>query len=374
VAFTSFPNNLGLPLYPMWGAGNVNTVSSQNANAVGEGIQYIGRIQMPGGPGTSKTISAAGSGKVHWYATTSTFANAGTTLRVGLQDVASTGIGDTTFDVYADLVGGGGGVTSGARNTTTMTSGTKTLAWGDQVAIVFELTAWAGADSVRAVFTNSLVSTAPYIALHVGSGYAKDGNTPFVMIEFDDGTIGYFSDLSLPVLETNVAYNSGSTPDEYALIFQVPFAARVTALLAGLGDIDAGETGEIILYSDPLGTPVAERTLSLGAPDTGQISTAASLAMMPLLTTYDLAANTDYAVAVRATSVGSRVIAQIGLPIAAARAAFPFGTTMQGGSRTDQTGAFGTLSSTTMLRAGVMLGGFDIAAAGGGETSTPFVG
>lgn len=33
-----------------------------------------------------------------------TFANAGTNFRIGIQDVASTGLEDGTFDVYADLV------------------------------------------------------------------------------------------------------------------------------------------------------------------------------------------------------------------------------------------------------------------------------
>jgi len=361
--FGTFPNSLGLPLYPVWGGiVSLATIGSLNCNTNGEGMQYIGRICMPGGPGTSKTISAAGSGKVHWYtASTSTFVNVGTTVRVGLQDVAATGIGDTTFDTYADLVGGGGGIANGGRNTTTMTSGSKTIAWGDSVAVVIEFIAYAGADTIRPAYNATISASAPYIATNsTGVSYLRDGQLPFVMIEFDDGTIGYFTDLSLPILETSVTFNSGSTPDEYAMIFQVPLACRVTALMASCGEFDAGETGEIILYSDPLGTPVAERTESLGVDNTGQGSAASTTAIIPLTTTYDLAANTNYAVAVRPTSAGNRQIGQIDLPNAASRAAFPFGTTIQGGSRTDQTGAFGSLSSTTMLRAGIMVGGFDL--------------
>ena len=67
--------------------------------AAGRSIAVIGKLVLAAGTG-SKTISSAG-GKIYIGKIASrTFANAGSTLRIGIQDVtAGTGLEDGVFDV-----------------------------------------------------------------------------------------------------------------------------------------------------------------------------------------------------------------------------------------------------------------------------------
>jgi hypothetical protein len=349
-------------------------LTSTIMDAAGESTSMIGQVWLSSGPGTSKTISSAG-GKIYFTTTASTFANAGSTLRVGLQDVdGATGLEDGTFDVHDDLVPGTDTVTAAAVTTATMSSGSKTITHGDIVALSIEWTARAGSDSIRpSVVANVAqpdLANFPYSTTDTGSGPAKSNNVPYATIEFDDGTIGTFGPMTPLILAgagNQVAFNSGSTPDEYAMVFQVPFRCEVSGLSMGFGEVDAGESGEVLLYSDPLGTPVAERTVTVDPEITSVAASVTGLAIFAIAA-YTLEVNTNYAVAYKATSAGSRTLQMAVVPTANSRVTTPFGTTVQGGQRSDATGAFSTLNSTTFPLAGLVISKLDDGAGGGTTT------
>jgi len=101
-----------LPSYPTTTS---TGVSLSTLNATGETAFFVGYCCLQNPLGGSKTISAAGGGKIVWVAFAVTFADAGTTFDVGIQDVSTTATpsqGDGTWDVKASFTGGGGGVTA----------------------------------------------------------------------------------------------------------------------------------------------------------------------------------------------------------------------------------------------------------------------
>src|SRR5688500_19686033 len=99
---------LGLLIAP-WddrGFGQVAATNVAVIDAVGESLTIIGQLSIEGNA-TGKVLSAAGGGSFFYVAGTSVnIDNAGSTLRVGLQDVdLTTGLEDGVFDVYADVTG-----------------------------------------------------------------------------------------------------------------------------------------------------------------------------------------------------------------------------------------------------------------------------
>lgn len=351
MAFTNFPNKVGAVICPFIGhPATVNSFSNATMDAAGESNSFIGRIFIEGGSG-SKTISAAGGGKIVWATSVSTvFANAGTNIRVGLQDYAAgTGVEDGNFDVYADLVGGTDVLASSTVQVVTMESGTKTLNHGDLVVFVIEMTTRGGADSVTVARGNNS-SWFPYSAGDTGSGPTKVSTAPCAHIIFDDGTYGWFPGYMGCQLVDNTGLNLNANPDEVALIFRLPFAAECTEIFAQIGDIASADDFELILYSDPLGTPVAQRTDAFTGFRVGSTGSSADTPVRaPLITPYTLLANTDYAVAVRATTANNIRIKYIdfGTGNADFRKMTMLGTNWQYGQRINNSGAF--TGTTTRL-------------------------
>lgn len=359
MALVEFPNRQG----NYFGLPFINQTSVQ-ANATGEGVVFIGKCFLSSGSGTSKVLSSAG-GKIHWSTSQAAiFADATSRFRVGVQDVDANGFGDGTFDVFQEYVGGTDPIANGL-NTATMGSGTKTIADGDEIAVALMMTVRGGADDVRITvntfFTIAAASGYPYNA---NNNSAKSQNVPSFIIEFDDGTFGYFYDFTGVYSISTTAINSGTTPDEYGLLFQVPYKCSSRILTAILDDVDLGDTGELILYSDPLGTPVAERTVNVtfssaaGATD--------GLHQLPI-TEFEFTINTDYCIAYRPTSAGNRGIFTMGMPNANSRISLMGGTTFRGATRTDQTGAF-TPNTTELYGCGMLINKYDDGAGGGGAS------
>jgi hypothetical protein len=344
---------------------NISGTTSSIVNAVGESAAFIGELYLSTGPGTSKTISSAG-GKLWFSTAVATWASAGTTLRVGIQDVnAATGVEDGTFDVFDDLVQGTDTLTSGAIKEVTLSSGTKTITHGDTIAVVVEMTVRNGTDSVSVSRINVL-SDFPYCTADTGAGPAKATNLPFCAVQFDDGTIGCFGADTLPMTAGTQLFGSGSTPDEYALVFQVPFSCAINALGARLSQVTAGDDAVMALIANPLTSPTDLATATLTGALQGAIGAPAGFGLFELAETA-LAINTPYAIAYRPTTAPSRSLAILTLPHADVRQALPFGTTMQGATRTDL-GAF-TTSTTVMPDIGFRISQLDDGAGGGSSAA-----
>ena len=262
---------LGLIEYPPMTCrqGNPSELAFQ-LNATGEQVHFVGHIIIDGGVAAgSKTISSSG-GIVHWrHGTTGTFVDAGTTVRVGLQDVStsSPAQGDGTFDVSDDLVGGTDTLTLDATESTAMSSGTKNLTQGDLVAVVIELISRGGADDVRpSSVEHRLQDTATMLpaVMHDTGTPLRQAATPNIIIEFDDGTLGWFVGSTVLSDVGSISYDLDTTPDEYGDFINVPFP--VTAIGASINVTGASTTSnfEVVLYEDPLGgTPTILEALTV---------------------------------------------------------------------------------------------------------------
>lgn len=341
--------------WPFWGN---PTTTAVTLDAAGESITGVGIVALSTGPGTSKVISSAG-GKVCWYPSTNTFANGTTNVRIGVQDV-SAGVEDASFDVQADLVGGTDTITANAIVCTAMESGTKTIAHGDTIAISHEMTARGGADSlvIRHAGASGVIDLPnSYLTVDTtGSPVITAGTLSGALI-FDDGTVGWILG-SVPAVIGVPAANTGTTPDEYATIFRVPFPVSVCGISADLDDIATTDTYEALLYSTPLGTPVAERTITVD-PTLNQSATFDGTFRWLFTSAFTPTINTDYAVAIRPTSANSITIhtLQLGSGNAALRATTPLGTNWQQGTRVDNAGAF-TANTETLPTIGPIFCGF----------------
>lgn len=355
----------GIPNAPTadFGPSSIGTM-----NTVGHTVFGVGRIKLSTGPGTSKTISAAGSGKILFLTGAVTWANVATNIRLGIQDIAA-GLPDGTFDVFADLVPGTETITANVVNKFTMESGSKTIAHDDVIAVGMNMTARAGADAV-AILRGQLNN----LDYSIGLAGTKVTSTPLFLIEFDDGTVGFFDPMGIPyVLESSAAFNSGSTPDEYGLSFRLPWPVSLSGVYIRFGSSPAGDF-EVIIYDDPFGTPSALVTL---AQSTTDLAAVAGNYFKPAGTSYvNLSKDTDYVIALRPTT-GSNVAFRrlnFGSGNGIVRLATMLGTHASQVTRTDQTGAFGSADTTLLPLFGLQLGQFDDGTGGGsgGEHSAVF--
>lgn len=256
---------------------NIATTPGTNTtliDAADEAAIFIGRVVTS--DGGSHTIDTTGSSSIGWRSGTTTFANAGTTFKVGIAPVdaangpparASNTTNVINFDVSASFTGGGGGVTTAAWQTSVPTTGTKTIANGDLVAICFQATARGGADSITVTYATAADALhRPAVTGYVGGAYGRVSATTNALITFSDGAFGYIHGTELFSTILTQTWNSGSATKEYGQLYNLPFPMKVHGVY---GWVSPGGDLDVVLYSDPLGTPVAEKTVSIDANVTG---------------------------------------------------------------------------------------------------------
>lgn len=300
-------------------AGNRGTFLRAYASATldltGEKVALIGRVCLPAHTGT-KTISSSG-GKIHVYLGTTTWANAGTSMDVGIQDVTGPDA-DGTFDVKATLVPGTETLTGSAVNSIAMETGSKVLTHNQMIAVVFDMTARAGADSViiRNYSTGGGAgSVYPYCRFHNATSWGVQNGGPNVLIETDDGTMGTIEPYPfIPDNTTTVSFDSGTaTFDEYGSAFILPWEVAISGITIPVSPESTSSDFELCLYTDHLGTP----TLVSGFPVTFDASFIASAAIADLwmTITFDglttLAKDTYYGWSVRPTTTSNVSIQHI---------------------------------------------------------------
>jgi hypothetical protein len=347
--------------------------SNATIDAAGESYFAIGHIRLSSGPGTSKTLDNGG-GKVHLSTSSVTFANAGTTMRIGVQDVSAAGVNDDTWtsEPQGDFVGGTDVINANDVNDFAIESGSRSIADGDLIAVGFEFISRGGTDQIIVPRLNlPYAMYTPHSALDSGAGPALVGLTGHIALEFTDGTIGWFSPMALPFIqESSSTFSSGSTPDEYAMVFRLPFPATCVGLWALVSNTAAADDFELILYSTPLGTPSATKTLSFDS-SLYSVGSGGRQVSRPFDAAVSLAANTDYAVALRPTTANTLSFERIHFGGGGNLAkGLPLGLNWSQYSRTDQSGAFGSQASGTIPLFGLWLLGFDDGAAGGGGGGT----
>lgn|SRR5262245_2536077 len=326
-------------------------------DAATEKIAHIGRVYLQGRSASSKTISAAGGGSISFMTNTVTFANAGTTVDIGIQDISATGNPgqpDGTFDVKATFTGGGGGITTTAWNTCSMTGGTgsKTISHGQHVAIVWDMTARGGADSIIIRGLNNIYTTfitnaqqagiqPGVVQFNGGTWQVNDADLPNAIITFDDGTLGYFDCGGFFTDNTTEDFSDATNPDERGLIFQTQFTCKVDAfMLPIICQNNTTSDFTVTLYSDPLGTPTSLKTFTINAEQFNVGTFFDSFIVLTLDTEVSLTRNTDYCLAVKAAGTGVISLSQVTLGSANYRVFFPGGSTVKKATRNNSTGSF----------------------------------
>lgn len=351
-------------------------------DAAGENRFTIGKVHLEGGTG-SKTISAAGGGKILIRAAgTTVFNNAGSELRIGIQDVgAATGLPDGTFDVYQARIGGTDTWVSGNIVECAMSSGTKTLSENDIIAIGCELVTRGGTDSVAtSVQSAAGLWTTNNFPYGVTNGVPTTTVSP-VLIVFDDGTLGWIGGVQIARNYSNTpsgpAFNSGSTPDERAVVFKVPFKCTIREAMIAIGDIDPGDDFEVIWYEDPYGTPTIPTNGTL-TPDPDIIgNTGGTLGNFWARwdTPMSVAANTWYAVALRPTTannINGPAYDDLGSGNEFWKKTQPFGADVYLAGRTNQSGAFVNIQDYYLPWFDLRIDSLDDGAGGGDTTSHVF--
>jgi hypothetical protein len=349
---------------------SVAASSAATLNAATDKLAFIGYVYIDGRPGSAKTISAAGGGSISFRTGTVTFANGSTSVTVGLQDVSATSgpplQPDGSFDVAsAALVGGGGGITTNAWNTITMTggTGTKSLTQGDLVAVVVDMTARGGADSV---VINSTIPVSYQIPAtsEFSASWANRSMLPTCVIAFDDGTLGIL-DCAIPFTTAGTElFADSDNPDERGMIFQVPFDCKIDAL--SYNALKAGATSDatVTVYSTPTGTPASVAQATILAEQTN--STNVGFHIANLAAEVSLTANTDYCLAVRATGAGSVGLTVYTLANTAYRTFLPGGTTLAKATRNNGSGSFTAESpAVTIYHMAVRISAVEASAGGG---------
>lgn len=325
----------------------------QALDAAGEKLAMIGHVFWDGRPGSAKTFSAAGGASISVRTGAVTFANGTTSIDVGIQDVATaTGppvVPDEAFDVQsAALVGGGGAFVASTYTTISMTggSGSKSIAHAQLIAVVIDMTARGGADSVvfnsNGGIPNSLFGR-PITMVKLAGAWSIQGGNPNVLLTSDDGTLGMLDGWSFP-FSANPAesFADATNPDERGIIFQVPWDCSVDAIWHATNGNAAGSDFTLKLWSDPLGTPVDITPGGAGLPQLGEQypANASRPSVIPFASVVNLTRNTNYGVTALATGASNISMLTMTLGNEAHRALYMGGTTVAKITRNNSTGAF----------------------------------
>lgn len=366
MSFQNLPGGFGIPIMPGVHAAAVPSsgTGTVTLDAADEACVMLGHVVTA--DGASHTIDTTGSSSLQWRTGTVIFASASTTVRIGLAAVDTAAgppgrAANTTnvinFDVYRDDVGAGGGITTTAWQTDVPTNGTKTIANGDLVAFAVQMRARGGTDTVVvSIPAPGVGQHLPGITSYVGAAYATVTGQPNAVIVFNDGTLGWFyaSEVWSAVSSRGYNVNTGTT-DEYGQLYQFPFPVRISGIIA---HVDPDADFELLLYTDPLGTPVARKTLAMDA--NVMASATGRRLIIPFGSPYDMPANTPFVVSMRPTTTTSCTLYYKTFGDAAHRVTDPYGTSGYGVGRLNNTGAFSQLNSgLDHYYIGIMAQGFE---------------
>lgn len=334
--------------YILTAAGTLDAATEKHA--------CMGKIILEGNA-MGKDFST-GSAKIHWRSNTVNWTAGPTTVRVGLQGYSNSSgppaQPDGTFTIYKDLVQGTDSLASNTNYSTTLDAGTnQTLNTGDEVAIVFDMTAYASPSSVSMMaFTTT--GQQVYVGDSTTSLYTTAWATqyyhPFAWLETDDGTIGKIVSMGLPGAATSkIVYNTGSANDEHGLVFQVPFRCEVRGIRALISSgNNAAADYSVCLYSDPLGTPVLEASSTgYGERDNNNVNGKVGLYQFGGAVT--LLPNTDYCMSLRALGASNVGQIYIEAPGDHYKKLINGGTTIIGARRDAGTGAFNVAGIPTYI-------------------------
>lgn len=259
------------------------------------------------------------------------------TLRVTLQTLSS---GDPTGTLVGSSVKGT--QTSPAASTfyEVTLGAVAAVTQGDFVAAVVEFDGTAGNLNIQCsqLYQARLF---PYCD-HFTAAWSKQDRCPIFSIRYDDGT--YADILGMPAASfPSTAYNSGSTPDERALYFSVPFPTRCTGASLRMGCSGTSANFDVILYdSDGTTTLASTSVLATNQRTTGGFDPCEYL----FTSSATLYANTNYRISVKPTSANNVTLQEFTVNAAGMLDGVPGGSNWHLSTRTDA----GAWSQTTTRR------------------------
>jgi len=274
------------------------------------------------------------------------------TLKLTLQTVD--GSGDPTGTLYGGSAAQTFTPVTTVQNIVTMATGASATA-GDLVAVVIEFNSFV-AGNLNISYQNA-GSYFPYMSHLTGGSWSKKVGMPGFGIGYSDGTyenVGAYPGLSSSGANV-VAFNSGSTPNERALLFKLPFPARISGCSIMLAH-SAGANFDIILY-DFDGVTILT-SLSVVANQMDSVSRDSAFFTFP--TSIILSRNKFYRLAVKPTTANDVTIHELTFANVASMDSVPGGQNCYRSVRTS--GGAWTDLTTTRPRFGLILNGFDNAA------------
>ncbi len=347
-------------------AGHVVT-NSTALNAATDKTAMIGYLYINGKPTSAKTLSAAGGGSIGFRTGAVTWANAATNLDIGIQGVSATAgppaRPDGAYSAKATIIPGTDTLTANAWNTIVMDASTVSLTHGDLVAVVWDMAALGGADSVvlSCGTQTSTVALPTVNEFQAGAWLTTNGaRNPIVVITFDDGTLGTIEN-SVPFSSVAAeAWNTGSAADEHGLLFQVPFDCTVDGFWWESSGASSSADGEIKLYSTPFGTPGLVKSVTR---DGNNAMAAAASTQRIFSCTFSpavsLTANTDYVLAWLATTATNREMTAVTVADANHLKLWPGGSTNRYKVTRDASAGAFSGTTTVSFQMGVMLASID---------------
>ncbi len=349
--------------------------STSVLDAAGERLAFYGHLYLQGRASGVKTLDTSSLCRIQFRLSANTWATSGSVLRVGLQSVnAAAGPPmqpDGTWLVRRDITQGADSLVNSFANSFVPDSGTVSLSHGDEICFVFDMTGRAGADSLSlTVISGSTPGYGltgvfkPMASTNVSGSWAGV-SLPFIILTFSDGTVGFVDGYPSPASAASLSWSDATNPDERGTVFQVPFDTKVDALWAAWRTLDANSDGTLTLYSDPFGSPTVLATRSL-VSEVGAATNSQGMGTLMLTSPISLSANTDYCVALRATGSSTLRNEHLVLQDAIFREQFPAGTTLQGVTRNNGSGAFGSASTTQFTSLGVRI--YEVPSGGSGAS------
>jgi hypothetical protein len=337
---------------PVLGAWGPPALASTVIDASAEKVAWIGPVLTPNRG--SKNISKVG------FLPGAITSAGGSTMRLSLQNLDTAtgnpprpdGTQDQTVDFLASAP------TASTWYQTAALSATRTVAHGDMLAVVLEFQTFLGADVFNVQnFTSGSTVVGSYGLSHFTASWAAVSVAPNIILEFDDGSFGTLGAGCYPAASfTTDNINTGSTPDEVALAFTVPFSCKCDGAWVNMSLVAAGRNADVILYD---GTSVLA-TVSL---DAETVSLAQRLHIVHFAE-QTFSPGTAYYLSVKPTTASN--ISVYGVTVSAANhfQATAGGTAMSWAQRTDA----GAWSATTTKRpfAGIIISALDDGVSAGG--------
>jgi len=167
------------------------------------------------------------------------------TLKISLQGVTS-GAPDGTILASGNAFGTQASPVTDTFYLVTLTSG-PSVTLGNHIAVVVEWDSTAGNLQITGLQLGATTIHSSYGVLYTAS-WAKQLCLPCVSLEYSDGT--YAGGTTWPASTmASVTFNSGSTPDERGLYFQVPFPCRAVGAGGYFQHNGASNDYDLVLYA-----------------------------------------------------------------------------------------------------------------------------